>query len=137
MLELCNMFPIRLPNITWQSINGVTNQDLTSIEKSISNIAQLVLLNAATMGRSISLDWNTNRLCTWQRFWSEANFTGNLLKQIDYVWNSDSLVTTETYTFYDYSDTDTLLRTRRCVVTYTWNSLKLCTGIDVGVITTL
>jgi len=133
-MELVHMFPLALPKYNWTPVDGVADTDLNSWNKSLDNIAQLLLLNAATMGRSVTLDWAANKLPNWQKFWSGAAGTGNLIKQIDYTW-SEMFCQTEQYTFYDYSETGTLLRTRQCLVTYTWDENNLCTGIDVGLIT--
>lgn len=132
------MFPIRLPKFNWDGTEGVADFDINSWEKSISNIAQLALLNASTMGRSVTRDWNVSvKLCNWEKFWDGAAGTGNLIKHIAYSWNVDKLCETETFLFYDYKDDGTLLRTRQCIVTHTWDSNKLCTATDVGDITVL
>lgn len=138
-MGISNWFPTRLPKYNWGIEDGVADEDFNSIEETLENITALLLLNDAYAGRSVTIDWDlVNTLCNWQKFWSGVTGTGNLIKQIDYVYDADKLCQTESFTFRDYKEDGTLLRTRTCVVTYTWDTTnKLCTGIDVGTITTI
>ena len=96
-----------------------------------SDILQLQILNANYLGKSVTLNWNEQKLVNWQKFWSGPNGTGNVIKQINYTWNDQMLVTQEEYYFYDYDDDNQLIETKKFIVTYTWNADKLCTMMNV------
>lgn len=96
-----------------------------------SDILQLQILNANYLGKSVTLNWNEQKLVNWQKFWSGSNGTGNVIKQINYTWNDQMLVTQEEYYFYDYDDDNQLIETKKFIVTYVWNADKLCTMMNV------
>jgi hypothetical protein len=96
-----------------------------------SDILQLQILNANYLGKSVTLNWNEQKLVNWQKFWSGPNGTGNVIKQISYAWNAQKLVESEVYLFHDYDESNQLVETRQFIVNYMWNENKLCTMIDI------
>jgi hypothetical protein len=89
-------------------------------------------------GKSIEYDWNTDNLVIQERHFDAIGGSGgigNLIKQIDYTWNTDGTVQSEAYTLKDYDTGGTLIRTRQFTISYTWNTDKLPTLIDISDIT--